>query len=224
MPSANNLVELCQLLAERFPQTRIGLPTVTGRPSAIATGVSALDAILGGGLPRGELTELVGLGPGSGSGLVLHALLRQAAMNRQSVALIDGSDSFDVAAVAPEVLAHLLWVRCARSDEALKAADLLLRDPNFPLVVIDLKLNPPGQLRKINSSIWHRFGRLLEQNETTVLVITPTPLIGGVNCRVQCENRLGMDALMRAPVLPALQFSLLRSLAAEAGAQTAKAG
>jgi hypothetical protein len=226
MPSANNLVELRQLLAERFPQARLGLPTVPGPPSTIATGVPALDALLGGGLPRGEFTELVGVGHGSGSSLVLHALLRQAAMNRQPVALLDGADSFDVTSVAPEVLAHLLWVRCAGTDEALKAADLLLRDPNFPLVVIDLKLSAPGPLRKINSSLWHRFGRLLEQNETTVLVVTPTPLIGGVSCRVQCENRLGLDELTRAPaqVWPTLQFSLLRSLAAEAGAQTAKAG
>jgi hypothetical protein len=226
MPSANNLVELRQLLAERFPGARIGLPAVLGPPATVATGVPALDAILGGGLPRGEFTELVGAGHGSGSGLVLHTFLRQAAMNSQPVALVDGADSFDVTSVAAEVLARLLWVRCDRAEEALKAADLLLRDPNFPLVVIDLKLNPLRQLRKINSSLWHRFARLLEQNETTVLVITPVPLIGGVTCRVQCENRLGIDALARAPsqVLPTLQFSLLRSLAAETEAQAAKVG
>ena len=226
MSSANNLVELRQLLAERFPQARIGLPALAGSLPAIATGVPGLDSILDGGLPRGELTELVGAGGGSGSCLVLHALLRRAAMEGHPVALVDGADSFDVTAVAPEVLAHLLWVRCARTDDALKAADLLLRDPNFSLVVIDLKLNSPEQLRKINTSVWHRFARLLEQNETTVLVITPKPLISGVSCRVQCENRLGIDALKHVPsqVLPTLQFSLPRSLTAQGEARTAKAG
>lgn len=226
MSSANNLVELRQLLAARFPQVRIGLPALAGSVPAIATEVPGLDSILGGGLPRGELTELVGAGRGSGSCLVLHALLRRAAMEGQPVALVDGADSFDVTAVAPEVLAHLLWVRCARTDDALKAADLLLRDPNFPLVVIDLKLNSPEQLRKINASIWHRFARLLEQNETTVLVITPKPLISGVSCRVQCENRLGIDALLHVPsqILPTLRFSLPRSLAAQGETQAAKAG
>lgn len=226
MSSANNLVELRQLLAERFPQVRIGLPALASPVQAIATGVPGLDSILGGGFPRGELTELVGAGRGSGSCLVLHSLLRRAAMEGQPVALVDGADSFDVTSVIPEVLAHLLWVRCARTDDALKAADLLLRDPNFSLVVIDLKLNSPEQLRKINASVWHRFARLLEQNKTTVLVITPRPLISGVNCRVQCENRLGIDTLTHVPsqVLPTLRFSLPRSLAAQAEAQAAKAG
>src|SRR5262245_15485347 len=103
MPSANNLVELRQLLAERFPQPRSGLPALVEPRSAIVTGVPGLDAILGGCLPRGELIELVGAGRGSGSCLVLHALLRQVAMGGQPVALVDGADSFDVSSVAPEV-------------------------------------------------------------------------------------------------------------------------
>ena len=48
----------------------------------------------------------------------------------------------------------MLWVRCAAREEALKATDLLLRDRNFPLVVLDLKLNPIKQLRKIPTSTW----------------------------------------------------------------------
>ncbi|HWP83840.1 MAG TPA: hypothetical protein VNN17_01500, partial [Terriglobia bacterium] len=79
MSSALNLVELRQLLAERFPQARFGLPAPVVSRAPVATGVPALDTMLGGGLPRGELTELVGSAWGSGSGLVLHALLRQAA-------------------------------------------------------------------------------------------------------------------------------------------------
>ncbi|HXG48428.1 MAG TPA: hypothetical protein VNO52_12440, partial [Methylomirabilota bacterium] len=137
-------------------------------------------------------------------------------------ALVDGADSFEPAAADGDVLARLLWVRCARADEALKAADLLLRDPNLPLVVIDLKMNPVRQLRQISSSVWHRLARLLEPHETTVLVITPRPLVTGATCRVQCDHRSGIEDLARAPadLWPALRFSMLRPPAV-AGAQPA---
>src|SRR5204862_1713111 len=126
-------------------------------------------------LPRGGLAELVGAGPGSGSAQVVHALLRRVAHAGEYLALVDGADSFDVDAAEPTTLTRLLWVRCQKAEEALKAADLLLRDRNFPLLVLDLQLNPQAQLRKIPSSVWHRFRRLLEQNGATVLVVTPCP-------------------------------------------------
>jgi multidrug efflux pump subunit AcrA (membrane-fusion protein) len=65
-------------------------------------------------------------------------------------------------------LSRLLWVRCRQASEALQAADILLRDRNFPLVVLDLKLNPSTQLRRIPGTVWHRFGRLLEQQRTAL--------------------------------------------------------
>lgn len=222
MQTAGNIVELRQLLAERFPHLRQGVavaPPVETQP----TGVPALDALLGGGLLRGEFTELVAPADGSGSAQVVHALLRQVAVEGRFLALVDGADSFDAAAVELEVLSRLLWVRCARAEEALKAADLLLRDRNIPFVVLDLKLNPVAQLRKISSSVWYRCARLLEQNRTTVLVVTPFQLVSGAACRVQIGNALGIDALSCAPgdLRSQLQFTLLRSSAGEAGrAQT----
>jgi len=104
-------------------------------------------------------------------------------------------------------------VRCAATEEALKATDLLLRDRNFPLVVLDLKLNPIKQLRKIPTSAWFRLGRLLEQNLAVVLVVTPFPLVGGAAGRVRVESELGIDALTGVPVelLSRLRFSRLHS-------------
>ncbi|HKS38083.1 MAG TPA: hypothetical protein VJW76_12880 [Verrucomicrobiae bacterium] len=211
MRAAATIVELRHLLAERFPQAhgtklaRDGTPTVT-------TGVPGLDALLRGGLPRGELSELVGDGHGSGSAQVIHALLRRVAADGRFLALVDGADSFDVDPVEPDVLSRLLWVRCTAADQALKAADILLRDPNFPFVILDLKLNPVAQLRKIPSSVWHRFRRLLEQNGTTTLVVTPHPLVGGAVCRVRVESKLSLGALVQPPsaVLGQLRFELLR--------------
>jgi len=213
MRTTANIVELRRLLAERHPEARGLRRTPLDRP-VVATGLPSLDALLHGGWPKGRLSELVASGPGSGSNQVLHALLHQLAAAGQFLALIDGRDSFDVDAVEPDVLTRLLWVRCSQADEALKAADILLRDRNFPFVVLDLKLNPAAQLRKIATSVWHRFRRLQEQNGTTLLVVTPTQLVGGAHCRVGVESQLTLDALTGAPShLPAaLRFELRRTV------------
>lgn len=212
MRTTANIVELRRLLAERHPQAHGPKRPPAERP-VVRTGLPALDELLHGGWPKGRLSELVGAGPGSGSVQILHALLQSMADTGQFLALVDGMDSFDVDAVEADVLTRLLWVRCTKADEALKATDILLRDRNFPCVVIDLKLNPASQLRKIQSSVWHRFKRLQEQNGTTLLVVTPTQLVGGAHCRVRVEGRLGLEAMTRSPadVVAGLQFELLRA-------------
>ena len=225
MRATGNIVALRRLLAERFPHT--GLAPGRAKPDqSRPTGVRALDALLGGGLPKGELTELVGAGAGSGSAQVIHALLHRVASDGQFLALVDGTDSFDVDAVEPDVLARLLWVRCVNAGEALKAADFLLRDRNFPILVLDLKLNPGAELRKIQSSVWFRFQRLLEQNQTTFLVVTPQPLVGGATCRVRVQSKLNLDALACTPneALAQLECKLLRTAKIDEGEPAAQLG
>jgi hypothetical protein len=210
------VIELRQLLAERFPPLRPSLEAAPG--GLLPTGIEAFDRVLGGGLPRGEFTELVAAGHGSGSALVLHGWLRRMAKEGRYLALIDGSDSFDASAEESEVLSRLLWVRCRRAEEAMQAADVVLRDRNLPCVALDLKLNPPGQLRKIQSSLWHRFKRLLEQTQSTVLVISPRPLVSGAACRVQMQGRLGVEALSQATLpLGHIEFQLMRQSGLDAG-------
>lgn len=221
----NHLVQLRELLAQRFPQTRLGVargPDFAMRP----TGVAAFDA-LGGGLPCGELTELVAPDPGSGSAQMLHAMLRGIAAAGQFMALVDAADSFDASAVEAGALARLLWVRCGKVDEALQATDLLLRDRNFSLVALDFKMNSAAQLRKISSSVWHRFGRLIEHHDAAVLVITPFQLVNGAACRVRLESALDLAALTQGPaeVAAQLHFELMRpARTSDPGEATAKAG
>jgi hypothetical protein len=211
MRNTATIVELRRLLAERHPPAHASRK-VSDRP-VMPSGIPALDHLLGGGWPKGKLSELVGSGEGSGSAQVLHALVQRVAAEGQFLALIDGRDSFDVDAVDPDVLSRVLWVRCTGADEALKAADILLRDRNIPNVVLDLKMNPLPQLRRIPSSAWHRFRRLQEQHGTTLLVITPTQFVGGAHCRVQVDSRLNLQAMTRPPseVMSDLHFELLRA-------------
>jgi hypothetical protein len=216
------VIELRRLLTERFPPSRAGVGA-TG-PDQVATGIDTLDALLGGGLPRGEFTELIAEGHGTGSAQVLHGWLQHVATAGQYLALIDGADSFDASVADPEVLSRLLWVRCRKASEVLQAADLLLRDRNFPLVALDLKLNATAQLRKIPSSVWHRFKRLLEQTDAAVLVIAPTPLVSGAACRVRLEGMLGVEALRKPPAPERLRFTLLRQAGLDLGVAQARAG
>ena len=72
MQATNNLIELRQLLAQRFPQVRMGTP-VFPPVDLWETGVASLDTVLGGGLLRGEFTELIVPGKAAGSAQLVHA-------------------------------------------------------------------------------------------------------------------------------------------------------
>lgn len=215
MPSPANVLDLRRMLSERFPaaHARLASPTASARPTVQATGIPELDQLLGGGLPKGEVTELVGEGHGSGSAQVIHALIGQTAREGRFVALVDAADSFDVDAPTSDALSRLLWVRCQGVEEALKATDLLLRDRNIPLVILDLKPLSSAQLRKVSASVWHRYARIVEHQGTTLLVVTPSVLVGGVAVRVETRARLGLEALQALPALVGamLRFQLLRS-------------
>ena len=79
-------------------------------------------------------------------------------------------------------------VRCQAAVEAVKAADLLLRDGNFPLVVLDLVFNPTEELRKIPQSNWYRLQRLVEAAPTAFLVLTRQSIISSAQLKMSLDN------------------------------------
>ncbi|MGH7936278.1 MAG: hypothetical protein ACREF8_04645, partial [Chthoniobacterales bacterium] len=138
---------------------------------------------------KGAITELSSPRPNAGSATLFAALLHRACCDRSFVALIDGRDSFDPGSLEDSVLRHLLWIRCRQAKDAMQAADLLLRDGNFPLVVLDLVLNPFAELRRIPSSAWYRLQRLVEPAPTAFLVLTPQTMISSAQWKLMLENR-----------------------------------
>jgi recombination protein RecA len=89
----------------------------TARPAgeaagAVPTTVTCLDACLGGGLPRGQLSEIAGP-RSSGRLTLLLQLFRAAAARGELAALVDTFDSLDVASAdaAGVDLDRLLWMR-----------------------------------------------------------------------------------------------------------------
>src|SRR5207248_8436796 len=63
------------------------------------TGITALDARLGGGFPRGQLSELVGPRSSGRTSVLLH-LIAAATRRGELVALVDTLVRFDVASAA----------------------------------------------------------------------------------------------------------------------------
>src|SRR6267378_2183075 len=107
-----NIIQLRQLLRDKFPGLRTRadeLPAKTG--AGWPTSLARLDARLGGGLAKSAITEVIAARSGCGGALVLVHLLRHAAATNQFVALVDGHDSFDAAAVEQSTLSRLLWIR-----------------------------------------------------------------------------------------------------------------
>jgi hypothetical protein len=219
MPSDTQLIELRQFLAERLPRARLGMAPERMVPAALPTGIESIDQGLGGGLPQGAFTELVAPGEGSGSAQFIHSLLRHTASAGRFLTLVDGADSLDIDALEPDALAHLLWVRCRSTAEALQTTDLLLRDRNIALVVLDLKLNPAHELRRIPGTLWYRLSRLMEQHGGTVLVITPQPLVAGAAARIVSRTRLDHRDLERSPDTLDLRFETEQRRVREAGAR-----
>ena len=81
------------------------------------SGVAELDAVLGGGFPRGSLVELCGPAS-SGRTSLAFSLLAQATGRQEACAFVDVSDSLDplsVAAAGVE-LPRLLWIRCGAGN------------------------------------------------------------------------------------------------------------
>jgi recombination protein RecA len=82
------------------------------------SGVTELDAVLGGGFPRGSLVELCGPAS-SGRTSLAFSLLAEATERQQACAFVDVADSLDplsLAAAGVE-LPRLLWIRCGETGD-----------------------------------------------------------------------------------------------------------
>jgi hypothetical protein len=168
--------------------------------------VQALDTYLQGGMPAGQLSEVVGP-TSSGRTSLVWQWMAAATRRGDTVALIDTFDRFDPAsAVACGIdLDRLLWVRgqaisktagavdpvwlpgvrtvdgpgtmVERTlDRALKALNLVLQSGVCPAVVVDMGDVPVAALRRIPYTTWLRVQRVIEGSDTTCVLIAPEPL------------------------------------------------
>ena len=176
-----SLPALRQLLLERFP------PAIRGAGDALATGIPALDALTGG-LPRPGLTELVCSAPSCGSQLFLGQVLQAMRVRALRAALVDHGDGFDPCSWPDQALDHLVWVRARHAPEAMAAADLLARDANLGLVVLDLRHTAPAELRRIPAVHWYRLQRAVEPATLACLILTPQACVPGTSLRLELPS------------------------------------
>jgi hypothetical protein len=108
-------------------------------------------------------------------------------------------------------LSHLLWVRCTKALEAIKAADLLLRDGNFPLVIVDLVLNAPQELRKIPQTSWYRLQRLVESAPTACLLLTRLGMVSSAQLKIVLENSWTLESFEEENAISRLRIRVERS-------------
>jgi hypothetical protein len=144
-----------------------------GFKEIISTGIPELDAI-SGGLPRGAITEIFGPASSGRTTLMLHTLAHATTQN-EVCALVDADDALDPdsASTAAIDLEKLLWIRCGGNlEHSFKATDLVLQGGGFGLVILDLGDVPAKEARRVISSWWYRFRRVVETTPTALVVIT----------------------------------------------------
>src|SRR3954462_3257508 len=164
------------------------LPAIDPRDDqALApSSISALDARLGGGFPRGQISELVGP-RSSGRNSLLLQMIAAATARGELVALVDALDMFDVpsATAAGVDLDRLLWIRghivpnqgvCRELDQraierAHRAFTLALQAGNSGLVVCDAAEAPSDAVRRLPFTTWLRLQRMVEGSQTACLLI-----------------------------------------------------
>ena len=203
MAASRQIIDLRNLLAERFQQP----PTLTGGQIRVPILGQAINC----GLRKGAITEIISVNTSAGSALLIHSLLQIAQRDQFFLALIDGRDSFDVQSTNPDTLRHLLWIRCEKATEAVKAADFLLRDGNFPLVILDLILNPAEELRRIPATSWYRLQRLVEPAPTAFVVMSRHNMVASACTKIILRNQWALADLSRDNPSARLHFDVRRT-------------
>ncbi len=182
------------------------LPERLGDDAVAAFGTDTLDRAFSGGVPRGQVSEVVGPSS-SGRTSLAWAALAAATLRGESVALIDTFDRFDppTADACGIELSRLLWVRGQAVsktavaidpawlpgvravngpgtfmerviDRAIKSLNLVVQSGVCTLVVLDLIDVPAVALRRLPASTWFRIERAIEGSDTAVLILSALPV------------------------------------------------
>jgi recombination protein RecA len=208
MPLAR--VDLESLLRTRSLDRTLttALPPLDPRDEAACapSGVPSLDAPLGGGFPRGQLSEVVGP-RSSGRTSVMLQTAAAATGRGELVALVDALDMFDVesAAAAGVDFDRLLWIRghvvsnpglCRDTnqralEQAIRAFTLVLQAGNFGLVIFDAAEAPAEAIRRLPFTTWMRLQRMVEGSQTMCLLVGGEPMArssAGLTLRLRHEG------------------------------------
>lgn len=184
------LAVLRQLLAERYPEV------ARASHRCLETGIRSMDTVTGG-IPLGAVTEIVGATVSSGCTLLLGQLLLATRVARWRVALVDAANQFDPSSYADDSLAHVVWVRCESMQTALPVTDILVRDANLTLVILDMRLNLRREWSRTPPTFWYRLQRAVEVGDLALVVLTGEPCIPSAQLRFSLTRGYDLAALQQ---------------------------
>ena len=172
------LAALVRAVQRRWGQRALqqGAP-VTRDWQTLSTGHAALDALTGG-IPRGAVTELLGV-PTSGAATLAYGILANAQCEGARVAVLDLPHALDAAylAACKVDLHRLLVVRPPDARAATQLLGALLGERGVDLVLVDdlalLQVDPQGAV--LLDQALRRLGPLLTGSGAALLVRTPLP-------------------------------------------------
>ena len=173
------------------------------RDGSIPTTLDAFDALLGGGLPRGKMVELIGGRRAAGRFSIALSALASATSMGEAAVLVDLGDHLDpqLAEANGVDLKRMLWIRPKTLKEAVMSAEMIAAT-GFQLVVLDLGL-PPLRGKRVPDAAWVRLARTAESRGVAMLVSSPYPLTCTASEAVMkdCGVRARWIAMRNAPRL-----------------------
>jgi recombination protein RecA len=199
-------------LAAKIPSALTPQPRMV-RPQA-PTGIAEVDELLGGGLPIGAVTELVGAECTGRTSLAMSLLVGMTVSGRVC-AWVDASNAFDPlsAAAAGIHLKRLLWVRCGervveeqreRPSFSLPSRYLVAAKPKKGLHGGGFGPHPRGEVRGLSEAMSGLFASSASSSATpsakllsrTVPSVAPT--LPGENQQPRWRRAKQCDAIERA--------------------------
>jgi hypothetical protein len=175
---------------------------LTRKERRLTCGIAPIDRLIGGGIVRGRISEIIG-NPGAGKTSLAAAFAASITARGEVAAWIDAGGGFDPASIAAAGvdLARMLWVAMPADNRdwsgyptdspnrraqrpasmvVLKAAEWILTAGGFGLVVIDCGATSDfnGRLSAFTQSAALRLAHGAERSGAAVLVIAPHRMCG----------------------------------------------
>ncbi len=200
---------------------------LTRKDRRLSSGLAPLDALIGGGIPRGRISEITGR-PGSGKTSIAASFASFATRRGEVAAWLDASGTFDPESMceAGVELRRMLWAAIPdagtesrsqsyggfarpsqsyggrppmrRQSAIVKAAELVLEAGGFGLVVVDFGDAP----RALTQSSALRIARAAERSGAAVIAIAPWRMCGTFSALSLSTSRAEASFSRLAPGAP----------------------
>ena len=168
-----------------FKKPELNRPDQTFQDDAFALAKSALGK---------TCVEIIEPHYSAGLQMQVEACLAQSPQIQSYAVFIDTQNSWVPCGVCSHVLRHILWVRCKSQTDALRAADVVMRDENFRIVLMDLRGVSLPSLKRIPQAQWFRLQRMAQNQGSTLIVAASYPSVASAQLRIEVDAQFGLSS------------------------------